>query len=301
MSCAHARALVLTVSQSRIGKQSWRWTRSTPATYMDGFDDLLASSSRALEANPFEDPFAHPRSNSPDPWASFGQPSASQYPVEGFGEPELAASPFATGTSHAELANGDLAAPQHPVDLEAVQLEPEQVAESPIEAPHTLPTPQSPGFRESISTNESPASNVNVPHEAVSTAESTPPSSVEQTRAPSPDVTHKTPTQSPALAPTTRRSPSPSSSIPTFTLPSTPPIASGAPFVNPLDHPSSHGGISQSFASLALGGESVGGWQDQEPEMSFSTNGADGKDGVDDASLSANSISQVCCLSSLGA
>ncbi|KAI6041276.1 Vps5 C terminal like-domain-containing protein, partial [Pisolithus marmoratus] len=41
---------------------------------MDGFDDLLARASRTvLEDNPFADPFAQPRSNSPDPWASYGQ------------------------------------------------------------------------------------------------------------------------------------------------------------------------------------------------------------------------------------
>lgn len=37
---------------------------------MDGFDDLLAPSKRALEDNPFENPFAQHRSGSPDPWAS---------------------------------------------------------------------------------------------------------------------------------------------------------------------------------------------------------------------------------------
>jgi sorting nexin-1/2 len=41
------------------------------ASRMDGFDDLLAPSKRALEDNPFENPFAQHRSGSPDPWASF--------------------------------------------------------------------------------------------------------------------------------------------------------------------------------------------------------------------------------------
>lgn len=40
---------------------------------MDSFDDLLTSSSRSLEHNPFADPFANARSGSPDPWAAFGQ------------------------------------------------------------------------------------------------------------------------------------------------------------------------------------------------------------------------------------
>jgi len=43
---------------------------------MDGFDDLLASSRNVLEDNPFADPFAQARSDSPDPWASFGQGSS---------------------------------------------------------------------------------------------------------------------------------------------------------------------------------------------------------------------------------
>ena len=38
---------------------------------MDGFDDLLPPSKRALGDDPFENPFAQHRSGSPDPWASF--------------------------------------------------------------------------------------------------------------------------------------------------------------------------------------------------------------------------------------
>jgi|ERR1700722_6862135 len=40
---------------------------------MDSFDDLLEPSMRALEENPFDDPFAK-RSNSPDPWSNYTQP-----------------------------------------------------------------------------------------------------------------------------------------------------------------------------------------------------------------------------------
>ncbi|KAI6113059.1 Vps5 C terminal like-domain-containing protein [Pisolithus sp. B1] len=47
---------------------------------MDGFDDLLARSSRnVLEENPFADPFSQRRSNSPDPWASYGQPQQAPH------------------------------------------------------------------------------------------------------------------------------------------------------------------------------------------------------------------------------
>ena len=58
---------------------------------MSGFDDLLQQSSRALEENPFEDPFARPRSGSPDPWTSYIHQSTSigspafEYDASGFG------------------------------------------------------------------------------------------------------------------------------------------------------------------------------------------------------------------------
>jgi sorting nexin-1/2 len=49
---------------------------------MDGFDDLLAPSRRALEDNPFANPFSSDRSHSPDPWAS---PFASTQQDDAFG------------------------------------------------------------------------------------------------------------------------------------------------------------------------------------------------------------------------
>ena len=58
---------------------------------MSGFDDLLKQSSRALEENPFEDPFARPRANSPDPWSTYTHQSAAldsppfEYDTSGFG------------------------------------------------------------------------------------------------------------------------------------------------------------------------------------------------------------------------
>ena len=62
---------------------------------MDGFDDLLASSKNALEDNPFADPFAQARSDSPDPWASFGQGSSHDqidYLKSGFADEHSTAS-----------------------------------------------------------------------------------------------------------------------------------------------------------------------------------------------------------------
>jgi sorting nexin-1/2 len=58
---------------------------------MSGFDDLLQESSRALEENPFEDPFARPRASSPDPWSTYTRPPAAldspafEYDTSGFG------------------------------------------------------------------------------------------------------------------------------------------------------------------------------------------------------------------------
>ncbi|KAI0032306.1 Vps5 C terminal like-domain-containing protein [Vararia minispora EC-137] len=44
---------------------------------MADFDDLLEQSQSALEDSPFANPFAQPRSSSPDPWSSYGTESSS--------------------------------------------------------------------------------------------------------------------------------------------------------------------------------------------------------------------------------
>ncbi|KAL4065858.1 Vps5 C terminal like-domain-containing protein [Scleroderma citrinum] len=85
---------------------------------MDGFDDLLASSRNALEDNPFADPFAQTRPESPDPWASFGQvqqDSQSQvdYFKSGFADQhnvEQYTTHFDQGSSHAAVDPLDAAA-----------------------------------------------------------------------------------------------------------------------------------------------------------------------------------------------
>ncbi|KIK23004.1 hypothetical protein PISMIDRAFT_470268 [Pisolithus microcarpus 441] len=78
---------------------------------MDGFDDLLARSSRnVLEENPFADPFAQPRSNSPDPWASYGQPQ--QDPQPSHSETDYFKSGFED--EHSATPTGDL----HPNGVE---------------------------------------------------------------------------------------------------------------------------------------------------------------------------------------
>lgn len=180
---------------------------------MDGFDDLLAPSRRALEDNPFEDPFASARSNSPDPWASY-----SHNPFQGDITPQPT---IEQQQEHAPTLE--------PVLEPEAEPEPEPVASSdPLESaavnedpspPHT-PTPKSSGFRESAP-------------------------SPETRKEPEPIPEPSTPT-SPIIEQPPPQSPTPSS---TFSRPE------GA-VVSPLDP---H--LENSFASLSLGGESLGGWQ----------------------------------------
>ncbi|KAF9038440.1 Vps5 C terminal like-domain-containing protein [Panaeolus papilionaceus] len=115
---------------------------------MDGFDDLLAPSSSALEANPFANPFESHRSSSPDPWAS---PFASQE-TEGFGSSSsdpFSSNPFASSSSS---SSSNIAAPDtpteeqkpsDPLDSAALNAEDEDDDEP-------LANLRTPGFRESV-------------------------------------------------------------------------------------------------------------------------------------------------------
>ncbi|KAH9479365.1 Vacuolar protein sorting-associated protein vps5 [Psilocybe cubensis] len=96
---------------------------------MDGFDDLLAPSRHALEDNPFADPFAKPRSNSPDPWAT---PFATE-------------NAFADSTSPFTTEDPPSTIPDHsdPLDSAAHHSDDDDESRS---------NPRSPGFRESIPT-----------------------------------------------------------------------------------------------------------------------------------------------------
>ncbi len=124
---------------------------------MDGFDDLLSSSSRPLDVNPFANPFAQPRSSSPDPWATFGQPEAHDD-----------ASADATGYSSLDSTYDVYAAEggrsveeHHPQHGEEASQELESSKEfistdtTPIESPPSRHFPLSPGFRESVSNEAS--------------------------------------------------------------------------------------------------------------------------------------------------
>ncbi|TDL23588.1 Vps5-domain-containing protein [Rickenella mellea] len=220
---------------------------------MDGFDDLLKSSG-ALEDNPFSDPFANPRSGSPDPWATFGAPSTVDH-VEGFGSSHMPDSPYDSHTNHS------FSAP-------TFQGGERDVLQSSVESDQHRPlpdheTPQSPGFRESVDAEEQP------PHFNAEPTSPTPTPAIPNTpssplrlseKQPESVAAHERRDSVPAPSTVTTRPVAQRSASP----PPTPPPASldsVQRIVSPLDNTAS-ATIERSFASLALGGESVGGWQD---------------------------------------
>ena len=250
---------------------------------MDGFDDLLAPTRDALERNPFADPFGRP--SSPDPWTTYQPPASSTIPTDDasgdpFGlefrstTPTLDDPGFA-GTAAASSDTGFTAhnASEDPLEssktLQEEESQPVPAHEhepSAEEAHAPLASPKSPGFRESVSTTiEDTLASAPPPAED---KQPTPP------RAPSPPltVTEKpplTPASPPPTSPTAE-SPvlstasiighGPSSSTASVVSPAATPLLSGPskPFYTPLDQQHS---LDRSFSGLALGGESVNGWQ----------------------------------------
>ncbi|KAI0272519.1 Vps5 C terminal like-domain-containing protein [Gloeopeniophorella convolvens] len=254
---------------------------------MSGFDDLLKQSSRALEENPFEDPFANNRSNSPDPWSSYNHPSSAfDYGASAFDDVS-AATP--TAESHHD-AFGALPAESHsfnvpvaPSDpLDSANLPPDDEPE-PIAKPWI--SPKSPGFRESVETEHPPLVPEPLAEHSVSDE---PLAEPVLPRAATPPL----PSSSTPLVATPVLSFSPSTPI--SSLPAEPEAPAGPPSPAPpssarlpqrqhASHPSgqfSFGNSSPtisesqraaisspldqppvtSFASLALGGESFNGW-----------------------------------------
>jgi sorting nexin-1/2 len=199
---------------------------------MDGFDDLLSSSRRELEENPFDDPFAK-RSASPDPWSN---PYAQQEtpPVQ-----QEASLDDSTAEAPAEASAELIADPPFssgPLDLTAL----DEPADEPLPSSATTTS----GFREFSVSEPSPR-----------LPDSTTPTLLSEASDPSP-----LPPQNP-VQPVVATSATPSGpAIPSDTgdfatlKPSDPP-----PFVSPLDSPQKH--ITPSFANLALGGETAAGWQ----------------------------------------
>ena len=210
---------------------------------MDNFDDLL-STRRSLEDNPFESPFTNARSASPDPWASYGY-EQEENAFEAVKD-SSAIKPFQENDNAYTNADENL---------------------QPVDGQNHIP--QSPGFRESISP-ESPI----VFEGGKDTNEEnivSPPSGTSQSvgRLPlspttrSGSLTPQSPS-TPKLAPTEPRS-STERHAPLTTEPS-----KQAQVVSPLDNAATS--LDSSFASLALGGESIGGWRDSESVSSAFVN-----------------------------
>jgi sorting nexin-1/2 len=253
---------------------------------MSGFDDLLQQSSRALEENPFEDPFARPRPDSPDPWSTYAHQSAAldspafEYDTSGFGG-------VSATTQALELHDdsvGPSAVESHAPVASTIPSDPLDSANLPSddETEYTkkpLTSPRRPGFTESIGTDPAliPSQPLASPGESV--PEPNPPRTAPP---PLPLITSP-----PASSPVQISSPiTPSSAVPAEpvepTDPPSPPSPSSARLPQrqeassnhfPFDSSSStdsdsHRVISTpldqppvtAFASLALGGESFNGW-----------------------------------------
>lgn len=257
---------------------------------MSGFDDLLQQSSRALEENPFEDPFARPRSGSPDPWTSYAHPPtaldspAFEYDTPGFGgvsttTPALdlhddSHTPSAVH-SHASVAP---AIPSDPLDSANLPADDEtEYATKPMTFPRHS------GFTESIGTDPplipsqpSAGSNKSVPEP--DPPRTAPPALPLIT---SPPASSRSPVQ--LSSPVTPSSAAPPESVEHTNPPSPPPPSSARlPQRQEAPHPANHFPFDSSsstdsdshrvistpldqpavaaFASLALGGESFNGW-----------------------------------------
>lgn len=242
---------------------------------MDGFDDLLAPTRDALERNPFADPFARPES--PDPWKTFHPTSSSaeDTSTDAFGEargstPTLD-DPGVTGTPAAAAPPPDTELPEwharaDPLEsAKVLQDDEEETARTraPVhEQEPSTPTddhaaagePKSPGFRESVSTG---IEDTLAPTPTEEKKQPTPP------RVPSPPLAVNVPPPSSVASPPLTSPTGSSSSIighapRSSTASVSSPFSQPKPFVSPLEQPQS---LEHSFSGLALGGESINGWQ----------------------------------------
>ncbi|EIM86643.1 Vps5-domain-containing protein [Stereum hirsutum FP-91666 SS1] len=139
---------------------------------MDGFDDLLKQSRSALEDNPFEDPFAKPRSNSPDPWSSnyLGSSTAATDDFDSSAAFDTHTTTAATSVVHDDersttpttesqpfsvSGGADPApAPADPLDLANANLSSDEDEPS----KPSVKSPRSYGFRESVEPEHEPPS-----------------------------------------------------------------------------------------------------------------------------------------------
>jgi sorting nexin-1/2 len=255
---------------------------------MSGFDDLLKQSSRALEENPFEDPFARPRASSPDPWSTYTHQStaldspAFEYDTSGFGgvstttqaleSHDDSVSPSAV-ESHAFVAptipSDPLDSANLPADdetehttkpttsprfssfIERIGRVPPSIPSQPsADSSESVPEPEPPRTAHPTlpSITSAPTSPPVQPSSPVTPSSAVPADSVEHTDPPSPSP------PSSARLPRRQEAPHPSIHVPIDSSSSTE-SDSHRVISSPLDQPPV-----TAFASLALGGESFNGW-----------------------------------------
>lgn len=205
---------------------------------MDGFDDLLSSSSHNFENNPFASPFDKPRSSSPDPWSTFGQQQQDHDAIVDRFEADSESSAEHALEDNTEVSSVD--------DEERVNGHEVHEQED-----HSL---QSPGFRESVPAADDAVSQA-FPEPVHAGRHSPPTTEAEDEPKESSDAPSSTRTPTLSSPQLSVGEPGQESNTTLKT-----PSSSSNRFVSPLDYPSP--GISQTFASLALGGESIGGWQE---------------------------------------
>jgi sorting nexin-1/2 len=219
---------------------------------MDTFDDLLPSRS-ALEENPFDDPFAKPRSGSPDPWNSWAIQHQPTSPVQdiyptGFEESRKTTppeSPVTTDKNDLGTSNRTESVPSDPLESASQTLETD---DDPSGHSSESSISQTPGFRESVA----------APFDEIATIRPTVPEELEPS---TPSNSYFAADNEPASSPPTHSRHASRTSVSfkkVFSSPSSSALAERN-VVSPLESPAP--GLDHSFASLALGGESVGGWQ----------------------------------------
>ena len=262
---------------------------------MSGFDDLLQQSSRALEENPFEDPFAPARSNSPDPWSSYTHQSAApaspafEYGESGFSglspttptvesHNEPLPTPAVAVESHLSSVPTALSDPLDSANLPADD-KPDpatKLSTSPVvsESKHSVEndppavTPESP--TQHTFPSEPVVSDVLPPATpsltlppATTPSEASPTVQLSSPESPSSAIPAELPSHSAPLSPpppSSARLPQrqyvPQPSVHIPFNPASPTVSESNRVIStPLDQPPT-----TSFASLALGGESFNGW-----------------------------------------
>ncbi|KAH9888986.1 Vps5 C terminal like-domain-containing protein [Cubamyces lactineus] len=236
----------------------------------NGFDDLLAPSHDML-ANPFEDPFAKPRSGSPDPWSSFGQaiPSFNEEAAAfGSTSPTATRHDAFTDVSGFEDYRDSVGHAPDPLDtaaFNAAEARAETEADDSLAPAESVTSPSTPGFRESISTEAEEPPKREKPQPPL--------------REPTPTTEEPQKTSSPPPQPTTSTSDTAPRAVGHASRSSTASLSSShiAPLkaepvsYNPLGQPTNT--LERSIAGLSIGGEAIGGWQDsggwQNPHASF--------------------------------